>query len=159
MTQIDRTACFTGHRNIPLTRRLRIKKQLNEVVDTLVEQGVIYFGAGGALGFDTMAAQAVLSAKERHPQIKLILVLPCPTQAERWPERDKEIYEGIKDRADKIVYISDHHTRSCMFQRNRHLVDHSGTCIAYLTEEKGGTAYTVNYARTKGVNIINLAEM
>lgn len=158
MTQIERTACFTGHRNIPFARRLHIKKQLNEIVEKLVEQGVIYYGAGGALGFDTMAAQAVLSAKQRHPQIRLILVLPCPTQAERWTDRDKEIYEGIKDKADKVVFISDHYTRSCMFQRNRHLVDHSGTCIAYLIEENGGTAYTVNYARTKGIKIINLAE-
>ena len=43
-------------------------------------------------------------------------------------------------------------------KRNRHLVDGSSVCIAYLTQEKGGTAYTVNYAKQKEVQVINLAE-
>ena len=159
MTQIERTACFTGHRKIPLLHRPHIKKLLNENIEKLVEQGVVYYGAGGALGFDTMAAQAVLKAKKKHPQVKLILVLPCPTQADHWPDRDKEIYEEIKEQADKVVCVSEHYTKSCMFQRNRHWVDYSGTCIAYLTENSGGTAYTVGYARSKGINVINLAEM
>ena len=34
----------------------------------------------GALGFDTIAAQAVLSVKETYPEVKLILVLPCENQ-------------------------------------------------------------------------------
>ena len=44
-----------------------------------------------------------------------------------------------------------------MHRRNRHLVDHSGTCICYLTRSTGGTAYTVDYARKKGLRIINVA--
>ena len=43
-------------------------------------------------------------------------------------------------------------------KRNRHLVDHSGVCVAYLTESRGGTAYTVDYARKNGVPVINLGE-
>lgn len=31
-------------------------------------------------------------------------------------------------------------------------------CISYLTENKGGTFYTVNYAKSKGVEVINIAE-
>ena len=111
------------------------------------------------MGFDTLAAQAVLRAKKKHPQVKLILVLPCRSQADRWSERDKAVYEDIKAQADKVVYVSEQYTRSCMFQRNRHLVDCSGTCVAYLTEDSGGTAYTVGYARSKGLNVMNLAEM
>lgn len=45
-----------------------------------------------------------------------------------------------------------------MFKRNRHLVDNSSVCVAYLTANSGGTAYTVNYAESKGLKIINLAE-
>ena len=43
-------------------------------------------------------------------------------------------------------------------KRNRHLVDNSSACISYLTENKGGTFYTVNYAKSKGVEVINIAE-
>ena len=43
-------------------------------------------------------------------------------------------------------------------KRKRHLVDNSSACISYLTENKGGTFYTVNYAKSKGVEVINIAE-
>ena len=54
-------------------------------------------------------------------------------------------------------YVSREYTPDCMHRRNRHLVDHSGTCICYLTKTSGGTAYTVDYARRKRLRIINLA--
>lgn len=109
------------------------------------------------MGFDTLAAQTVLKLKETYPQIKLILVLPCLTQTRGWKETDVKEYERIKSLADKVVYTSQEYTRGCMFKRNRHLVDFSSLCIAYLTKDEGGTAYTVKYAKQNGLNIINLA--
>jgi len=131
-----------------------VKKNLKKVVMSLIEQGYCFFGAGGALGFDTIAAQTILDLKQDYPRIKLILVLPCPSQADRWREKDKTIYEEIKAKADKVVYIAQEYTRDCMFARNRHLVDNSSVCICYLTEQSGGTAYTVKYALKKGLKAI-----
>lgn len=159
MTQLEKTACFTGHRKIPFSRRHRIKKILDEVLEANIEQGVIYYGAGGALGFDTMAAQAVLRARKKHPEVKLILVLPCRTQADRWPARDQAIYEDIKKQADKVVYISDEYTKDCMKKRNQHLVEHSDRCIYYLTQTHGGTAYTVGYAQFLCRKLISITSM
>jgi len=85
----DRTACFAGHRKIPIMQVHTIKKSLKVAIVSLVEQGYCFFGTGGALGFDTIAAQTVLDLKKDYPQIKLILVLPCPSQAKRWREKDK----------------------------------------------------------------------
>lgn len=153
----EKTCCFTGHRNIPVLKRHHIQKRLTEEVEKMIQNGVVYFGAGGALGFDTMAALTVLSLKPKYPQIKLILVLPCPEQSERWSDKDKATYEYIKAKADKVVYTSDHYDRGCMFKRNRHLVDNSNYCICYLTEETGGTAYTVKYAKEKNITVINVA--
>ena len=45
-----------------------------------------------------------------------------------------------------------------MHKRNRHLVDNSSACIAYLTESKGGTAYTVDYADKHDLTIFNIAD-
>ena len=73
-------------------------------------------------------------------------------------EEPVEIYDDIKQKADKVVYTSQEYTRGCMHKRNRHLVDNSSACISYLTENKGGTFYTVNYAKSKGVEVINIAE-
>lgn len=156
---IERTCCFSGHRKIPFTKQNSISKQLERVIEELVSQGYTYFGAGGALGFDTLAAKTVLKLRKRYPEIKLILVLPCKTQASLWSQADKRTYEEIKSQADKVVYISDEYTKGCMYERNRHLVDNSSICVCCLTKDSGGTAYTVKYARKKGIQIINLAEV
>ncbi len=154
----ERTACFTGHRTIPFLQRRKIKKRTREVLVEAIEQGYRYFGAGGALSFDTLAAQTVLELKSEYPQIKLILVLPCEKQTRGWEQADIDEYERIKAAADKVVYTSKGYYSGCMHKRNRHLIDNSSLCICYLTEQSGGTVYTVNYARTHGLNIINVAE-
>jgi len=123
----------------------------------LYQKGVRFYGAGGALGFDCLAAQTVLRLRESCPGMKLILVLPCLTQTRGWRLEDIAEYERIKSQADKIVYTAQQYTPGCMHRRNRHLVDHSGVCVCYLTKESGGTAYTVNYAKRHGVEIINIA--
>lgn len=111
------------------------------------------------MGFDTIAAQSVLELKEKYPNIKLILVLPCPNQTRGWNKTDIAEYERIKAEADKVVYTSDHYFSGCMQKRNRHLVDNSNACICYLTESKGGTAYTVEYAKKQKIKVINIAEI
>lgn len=155
----EKTACFTGHRKIPPESISELSQRLKNTLLRLIEEGYMYFGAGGALGFDTLAAQCVLSLKNQHPHIKLILVLPCITQTKGWSENDIAIYEEIKSQADKVVYTSREYSRGCMFKRNRHLVDCSSVCVAYLTQEKGGTAYTVNYAKEHGLTFYNIANM
>lgn len=153
----SQTCCFTGHRKIPANLSESLSMRLDSTIENMVRRGYRYFGAGGALGFDTMAAQSVIDLRKRYPHIRLILVLPCVTQADRWAEDEQKTYRWIMEQADKVVYISQEYTRSCMFERNRHLVDCSSACICYLTEDSGGTAYTVDYARKKGLEIINLA--
>lgn len=152
----NQTCCFTGHRVIPLLERRTVSKALEKVIIESIENGYRYFGAGGALGFDTMAALTVLRLRNKYPQIKLILVLPCENQTRNWKEADIEKYEHIKSQADKVVYVSKEYTRDCMHKRNRHLVDNSSLCICYLSKPSGGTAYTVNYAKDNGLKVINL---
>ena len=123
-----------------------------------IEQGYRYFGCGGALGFDTLAAQTVLRLQEIYPEIRLILVLPCRDQTRGWKQADVAEYDRIMKAADKVTYTSEQYYSGCMHKRNRHLVDNSSLCMCYLTEQSGGTAYTVNYARSQGLKIINVAE-
>ena len=153
----ERTCCFTGHRKIPTPDMPRLKLALEKAIIKKIEEGVLYFGAGGALGFDTLAAQTVIDLRGTYPDIKLILVLPCPDQDKFWSEQERAIYADIKEKADKITYVEPSYTRYCMHKRNRHLVDNSAHCICYLREPVGGTAYTVSYATKKGLDIINLA--
>lgn len=154
----EKTCCFSGHRIIPTEMDEVVRSRLRDVLTTAIDNGYRFFGTGGALGFDTLAAQTVIELREKYPYIKLILVLPCKSQTKGWKLVDIEIYERIKSLADKVVYTSDKYYKGCMQKRNRHLVDYSSLCICYLTEKTGGTAYTVNYAKTMGLSVVNIAK-
>lgn len=153
----NQTCCFTGHRKIPLDQLESVTQRLRDAVIASIKDGYLYFGAGGALGFDTLAAQTVLNLKEDYPQIKLILVLPCKTQARGWKQEVIEEYNRILKAADKVVYTSQDYYSGCMHKRNRHLVDNSSLCICYLNSNTGGTAYTVDYAKSVGCRVSNIA--
>ena len=104
------TCCFTGHREIPPEKRAEIAGRLEQVIVNLYQRGVRFYGAGGARGFDCLAAQTVLRLRESCPDMKLILVLPCLTQTRGWPAADVAEYERIKGLADKVVYTSQAYT-------------------------------------------------
>lgn len=148
--------CFTGHRDIPLLQRLTLKKKLKETIRQLIRDGVTEFRCGGALGFDTMAAQVVCAEKRKNPAIRLILMLPCRDQTKYWNQADIQIYESVFNQADEIVYTSEHYSRGCMHIRNRRLVEGSDVCVAFCERETGGAAFTVRYAQTQGLAVLHL---
>ena len=156
MDMREKTCCFTGHRDIPARVLPLLSAELEQAVLGLISEGVRFFGAGGALGFDTLAAETVLRLRERYQQIRLILVLPCRDQTRGWKPRDIARYEAILAQADKVVYTAETYSPGCMHRRNRHLVDNSSVCVAYCTRNTGGTAYTVDYAQRQGLRIILL---
>lgn len=88
------------------------------------------------MGFDTLAAQAVLEMRKKYKQIKLILVLPCISQADKWNEQDKRIYEHIKCSANKVIYTSENYFHGCMHKRNRYLVDNSSVSFAIAKKKQ-----------------------
>ena len=150
------TCCFTGHRVIYKEDAETIERDLAYVIEALIKQGIIYFGVGGALGFDMYAAETVLKLRENYPGVRLVLVLPCVDYDKLWTDTQKQRYIEIKKRADKVIFIEEKYHPGCMQKRNRHLVDHSSVCVAYMRKNSGGTAYTVNYAHKKGLQIINV---
>ena len=110
------------------------------------------------MGFDTIAAEVVLKMEKKYPEIKLVLVLPCQEHDAQWPQEWQERIRGVKEKAAKIVYTSDSYRKGCMHIRNRHLVNHSAFCIAYIKRNTGGTAYTVDYAEKQGVKVFRYNE-
>ena len=153
-----KTCCFTGHRSILSADQEETTRQLENTIAELIHAGIDRFVTGGARGFDTLAAQAVLLLRKKYPDIKLILALPCLSQTRGWCKKDIMAYETIKSQADEIIYTSQNYTRGCMHKRNRYMVDRSSICVCYCLRDKGGTAYTVYYAEKKGLKIINIAQ-
>lgn len=51
----EQTACFTGHREIPALQLISLRRKLKRTIVSCIKDGYRFFGAGGALGFDTLA--------------------------------------------------------------------------------------------------------
>lgn len=152
-----KVACFSGHRKLP-EDCTELRVNLKNAIISLIEQGVVFFGSGGAVGFDQIAATMVLKQKEDYPNIRLVMILPCPPEQQslKWNDEQKKRYYEILNRADKVRILSPQYTNSCMLDRKRHMVDNSAYLICYLRKQHGGTFYTVSYAERNGVKILRI---
>lgn len=152
----DKRCCFTGHRFISKEHMNIIEKNLPIVIDSLAERGVTEFISGGALGFDMLAAKAVIQARERNAGLRLILALPCMNHNCNWKNADKADFDCITAMSDEVIYVSDNYYDGCMLRRNRYMVDKSRHCIFYMAYPRGGTAYTVRYALDADLEMHNI---
>ena len=134
-----------------------LKQKLPELIADLYARGYRTFLCGGALGFDTLAAQAVLACKTACPDIRLKMALPCRSQSSAWAEADRQVYWEILRQADEVCWISENYYPGCMLMRNRYLVAHASYCVCFLKDRRGGTAYTVALAWRNGLEIRNMA--
>ena len=153
---MGKICCFTGHRDIGSKYAHKLYALLKESITLLANEGFTEFRSGGAQGFDTLAALAVLEVKATMPHIKLELILPCLDQDKFWSKDAKLFYEYTKKRADAVYYVRRSYYNGIMHERDRRLVDGSDMCISFLAKTDGGTAYTCNYAKRKKVPILNL---
>lgn len=135
---MKKTACFTGHRDINADISA-LSSLLRSILDRLItEQCVTDFYAGGAIGFDTLAADPVLRMREKYPQVKLHLILPCSNaeQTKNWTVEQVADFNRILGLADSVEYISDRYYNGCMKDRNARLVElASECCISYLNPQ------------------------
>ena len=150
--------CFTGHRQIPIGELGPLTYHLDAALSALFGEGCRYFYAGGAMGFDMLAALKVLEIKESVPYLRLRLCLPCRDQTRGWDEYSRRAYRYILERADAVSYVADSYTPTCMLERDRQLVEGSDLCLAYCTQNRGGSFYTCTYALRRDVALINLAD-
>ena len=51
------SVCFSGHRKIPSDRTDNLCEKLDAAIEQLIKNGKSVFMAGGAIGFDTIAAE------------------------------------------------------------------------------------------------------
>ena len=87
---------------------------------------------GGALGCDTAAALEVIRFRSGHGGAKLVVAVPCSTQADRWPSGDRRIYRFILEHADDVVVLSENYYPGCMLSRDRYMVDSSSLSLKIM---------------------------
>ena len=147
---------FTGHRHIKAEHRPHIAELVKRGIEYAYGEGCRVFCSGGALGFDTLAAREVIRFRITHPDVKLILFLPCIDQASMWNSDQRDSYEYLIRTSDEIRYAADSYTDSCMRERNFMLADACDLLIAYSGRSRSGSSQTVGMAERLGKTVYNL---
>ena len=156
---------FTGHRpqNLPWgenesdERCLALKELLLRTAERLAQEGCRLFLCGMARGCDTYFAEAVLRLRdERYPEVRLAAVVPCPSQADRWPARDRARRAALLDACDEVRVLEPAYTAGCMLRRNCAMVDEADLLVTVYDGSPGGTGATVRYAEKTGKPILSL---
>lgn len=121
-----------------------IKKEIKYAI----KNGYKIFLSGFAEGADLLAAETVIALQKRGYDIVLKAYLPY---------KKKKVSERVKkamEHCQQTWAVQEYNTRGCYHQRNRYMVEHSTLLIAIIDQkEGGGTAYTLNYAQKRDLQI------
>ena len=118
-----KTCFFIGHREAPDSI---LPVLIDEVERHITVYGVNSFVVGHYGQFDTLAGQAVMEAKKRHPEVSLIMLLPYQNSG-----RPTIPPEGF----DNTFYpfgMEHVPARAAIPKANQYMVDHSDFLIAYV---------------------------
>ena len=109
----------------------------------IVRFGVTEFVVGRYRGFDALAAKAVKTAKQSHPEVELTLLLPYhPAQ------RSVSLPDGF----DSTCYppgMENVPRKVAIVRANRYMVDHTDFLIAYAWHPASNASELLAYARKK----------
>ena len=134
-------------------RCIEFKARLFATIEYLIGCGYTHFISAGALGMDMFAAEAVLELRRKYPWVILEMVSAYDTQSERWEPQYQIRYAVLFAEADIITATGHTYNRSCMFRRNRYLVNNADLLLAAYDGQPGGTAMVIDYARRMDVPV------
>lgn len=173
MEEIERIACFTGHRphanGMSFVEDNKDTQELAQHVDEALQllcnvQGVRVFLCGMASGFDLFAAQRLLYLQRMGKidrAVHLIAVLPYQHRvlhwrAPYWKEAFRRVLLQSYDR--HIVYVN--YQPDCFEKRNAFMVEHAYYVLAYWNHNpRTGTGQTMRMARQNQRVLINLYDL
>ena len=114
------------------------------MVTALIEEGNEQFYLGGYGEFDQMAAREVQRQKQRHPQVRSILVTPYLSRKIPAGLYDETVYPPLETVPPKLAIL----------RRNQWMVEHAETVVAYVLYDWGGAAAALQYAEKKKKRIL-----
>lgn len=159
-----KAVAFTGYRleKMPFAEEqgeelyVRFRRQQYRVITRLIERGYSQFISGMATGFDTWVAEDILELKKAYHHIRLECAIPYPDQDKGWDLFDKERRKKIILHADSSIFVCNHYSNDCFFERNRYMVDRADVVVCAYDGKAGGTAYTVHYALRQNKIVIQI---
>jgi uncharacterized phage-like protein YoqJ len=177
-----RTACVTGHRKIVQAgwnygsywcnpgvhwhQRLVIDEIKDIVRPWILLYDFANFISGGAIGADTLFAEAINELQTEMPEEKIhsLIARPFSNQPSRWSKVAQQRYNEMLLKADNVVTIGPNpHPNNkrdvfvLMDNRNKFMVDNSDVVLAVWDgRTKGGTWNCISYAHASNKKIFVL---
>lgn len=145
---------FIGHRE---ANENIYQALCDSIEEHIIEHDVKEFVVGQYGNFDRLAAKALIEAKQKHPHIRIVALMPYhPT------EHNKPLPVGF----DGSIYperLESVPRRYAIVRANRYMINHSDYLIAYVTHPASNAYNLVEYARkidkTSGIKIENIADI
>lgn len=119
-----------------------------------ISKGYSTFISGMQRGVDLWAAEIVLRLHDAGENVHLIAATPFKGMESRWNEEWQSRYSDVIKKADDVVYVSAKPGRAAFFQRNHYMVDHASYLLAVYSGGGGGTLEAMNYAKNKGIEVV-----
>ncbi|CUQ41992.1 Uncharacterised protein [Flavonifractor plautii] len=152
MISVSQKSCFfIGHRETP--------EEIYPVLCAAVEEHIVRYGVTefivGRYGcFDGLAAKAVKTAKQTHPEVELTLLLPYHPA-----ERPIPVPDGF----DSTYYppgMENVPRKVAIVRANRYMVDHTDFLIAYAWHPASNARDLLEYARKReGKGLIHVTAL
>lgn len=141
---MDKKRCFLiGHHDTPESIYPALQREIERHITELC---VTEFIVGHYGNFDRMAARALASAKQAHPEISLWLLLPYhpAEQKVEVPEGFNGSYypEGMESAPRRVAIV----------KANRYVLENVEYLIAYVTHRFGNVWNLIDYAENRRRN-------
>ncbi len=152
--------CFIGHRNfLPID----IEERLINVIKNVIDSGYNSFIIGSHGEFDRMALLACKFLRRTYKNIDIEVAITSVTQINPIIIEDElgvwRSYNHIFEDVKTIMYdIEEEYFKKRITVSNRIMIDNCDTIICYVNPNKyrSGAKTALNYAKRKGLKIINL---
>lgn len=176
---LNQTIAFTGHRpnklygyNLKDRRYQKLAWKIYHLCKKqMLENNIIYYISGCALGLDTVAFFAIEQLKRDFPDknIKNILAIPYKTQSSNWiSNEDKDRYKRMLKACDGFIEVDSIpeynewgyevgvYNVNKLLSRDKFMADYCSKIIGVTTGLPSGTEKCLNYAKNNNVEIIKI---
>lgn len=148
MSERQKLVALTGHRELHNFDEDALAYEL----ESLIGEGYTGYLCGMAQGFDLLALKLLVALKQKK-KLYLEACIPYEGHENSSSEAKKQHYMELLQACDRKTVIFPAYCSGCFLARDRYMVDCADLVLAHCEKETGGTAYTVNYAKKRGVPV------
>ncbi len=156
---MEKRICFIGHRKIGYGK---IREKLLQAVENEIKNGCKIFLMGTHGEFDEMALSVCRELRKTYKDIRIQVVITSLHKVKKQILYDDEYGQETfipYDDVETVMYdIEDEHYKRQIIVSNRQMIDDCDALIAYVNRKNtySGAKLALNYAKRKGLPIINL---